>query len=420
MATVPSEITSQSPSTPTPTKQKVRVVIVGGGFAGLEALRYFRGSAFSYTLIEKKQYHEFTPDIPEAITSPTLLRKISKPFSSCRVVDRCVFVKDIVRFDAVQKRVYYVKPEGGPEEFEEFDYCVLCTGATYTSPIQAPSASTVVQRRESLDRFKKELVSASLPILVIGGGHVGCEVAADIAIKCPDTQVIFATGNSGLLANHAQWQVDYATKFFEMLSNVVLYNERCKEVEEEGGGRRVFLLQKSDAKVEVDVVIQCTGFGKPNTRFLVDSEVRLNAQGKIEVDSETLAVKIGDNEENSECIYAAGDCIDKPSNHQMAMFAHFEGEFCARQILRNSAGLPLRKFGVPPEKCFALSLGPRDGFISLLGYTVMWGRVVPLAKRLVRWGWFRVVPWLPKYPLWIDSKRKVPTRNDADKNKAMV
>ncbi|GMH48851.1 hypothetical protein TrLO_g14405 [Triparma laevis f. longispina] len=360
MATVPAEITVSDPP------QK-KVLIIGGGFAGLEACRYFKGSKFAYALMEKKEFHEFTPDVPETITTTSLTSKISKPFSKCRVVGRCVFVKDIVRFDAVQKKVYYVKPEGGGEEFEEFDYCVLCTGASYTSPIQSPSITTTTQRREFFDGFKQKLVNASLPILVIGGGHVGCEVAADIAIKCPETQVIFATGNSGLLANHSRKQIDYATKFFSKLPNVTLYNERCKE---EGSGEsnlRVFSLLKSNVKVETTVVIQCTGFGKPNTEFLINSEVRLNAKGKIEVDEETLAVKVGDNDLYSECIFAAGDCVEKPGNHMMAMFAHFEGEFCARQILRKEKKLALRKFGIPPENCFALSLGPHDGFISLMG-----------------------------------------------------
>ena len=90
-------------------------------------------------------------------------------------------------------------------------------------------------------------------------------------------------------------------------------------------------------------------------------------------------------------------------------FAHFEGEFAARQVLRRIHGLPLRAFSAPPEKCFALALGPRDGFVSLFGYTVFWGRLVPLAKAIVRVGWMSIVDYLPQLPLWMDKKLKVAT-----------
>lgn len=71
MATVPAEITVSDPP------QK-KVLIIGGGFAGLEACRYFKGSKFAYALMEKKEFHEFTPDVPETITTTSLTSKVSK------------------------------------------------------------------------------------------------------------------------------------------------------------------------------------------------------------------------------------------------------------------------------------------------------------------------------------------------------
>lgn len=122
----------------------------------------------------------------------------------------------------------------------------------------------------------------------------------------------------------------------------------------------------------------------------------------MNVDPSTLQVKLNDGT-LSGSIFAAGDCITKKSTRRMASFAHFEGEFAARQVIRSARNKELRGYGAIPEKSFAVSLGPRDGFVSVMGRTVMWGRVVPFVKRFVRWGWMVVSPYL--VTLGWDGKR---------------
>ena len=41
--------------------QRPRVVIIGGGFAGLNAARGLRGAPVSMTLIDKRNFHLFQP-----------------------------------------------------------------------------------------------------------------------------------------------------------------------------------------------------------------------------------------------------------------------------------------------------------------------------------------------------------------------
>ena len=130
---------------------------------------------------------------------------------------------------------------------------------------------------------------------MLGGGHVGVEVASNIASKHRDINVIFAVGNSGLLPNHPPGQIQYAQNFFDGLPNIELKAERCSEMEIEGGGDgagREFKFSKSGTVVRVSEVIKCTGFGKANTGFLDSCAIKLSEEKRIVVSPDTLAVEV--------------------------------------------------------------------------------------------------------------------------------
>lgn len=79
-------------------KEKQHVVIVGGGFAGRTALRELR-SEFEVTLIETKEYFEYTPSILRCLVEPDHARKIVLP------QPRHITVANVVHFDS--KRKYF-------------------------------------------------------------------------------------------------------------------------------------------------------------------------------------------------------------------------------------------------------------------------------------------------------------------------
>jgi cation diffusion facilitator CzcD-associated flavoprotein CzcO len=63
----------------------------------------------------------------------------------------------------------------------QFDFCVLCTGASYAAPIKSPmeAAATVEQRRRQYKDTHEQLAAAQ-SVVVVGGGFVGVELAAEI------------------------------------------------------------------------------------------------------------------------------------------------------------------------------------------------------------------------------------------------
>lgn len=54
-----------------PKTDKKRVVIVGGGFAGLEIIKRLRDSGYQLVLVDKNNYHQFPPLVISGSVSRT-------------------------------------------------------------------------------------------------------------------------------------------------------------------------------------------------------------------------------------------------------------------------------------------------------------------------------------------------------------
>src|SRR5690606_18674009 len=102
-----------------------KIVIVGGGFAGLQLAKKLRGKDYQVVLLDKNNYHQFQPLFyqvataglePSAISFP--LRKIFH--DSKNVIFRMTEVQSV---DTDKKKIY---TEAG---YLDYDYLVLAMGA---------------------------------------------------------------------------------------------------------------------------------------------------------------------------------------------------------------------------------------------------------------------------------------------------
>lgn len=91
-----------------------RVVIVGGGFAGLFAARALRGSAIAVTLVDRAQHHLFQPLLYQVATGILSEGQIAAPLRDVlkrhRTVD-CVLA-DVVDVDPQARTVVAERPNG--------------------------------------------------------------------------------------------------------------------------------------------------------------------------------------------------------------------------------------------------------------------------------------------------------------------
>jgi NADH:ubiquinone reductase (H+-translocating) len=174
---------------------KMKVVIVGGGFAGLKLARSLSNKkGFNITLIDKYNYHQFQPLFYQVATAGLDASNISFPL-------RKVFQKSTnIRFRLAE--IKQINPEQSRittsiGEFE-YDRLVLATGAdsnffgnTELMQYAFPMKSTVEAlqlRHRLIQNFEDALMTSSpeelerlMTIVVVGGGPTGVEISGAMA-----------------------------------------------------------------------------------------------------------------------------------------------------------------------------------------------------------------------------------------------
>jgi NADH dehydrogenase len=171
-----------------------RVVIVGGGFGGLNAARNLRGIPVQVTLLDRRNFHLFQPLLYQVATGGLSPANIAAPlralFRRQRNVD--VLLAEVTDIDARGRRV--ILRDGTLA----YDTLVLATGARHHyfgkdaawEPL-APGLKTIEDateiRRRILVAFEKAEVEtdparqqALLTFVVVGGGPTGVELAGTL------------------------------------------------------------------------------------------------------------------------------------------------------------------------------------------------------------------------------------------------
>jgi NADH dehydrogenase len=172
-----------------------RVVIIGGGFGGLNAAQGLTKLPLDITVVDRKNYHTFQPllyQVALAVLSPAdIAQPIRSILRDCRNVE--VLMDEAMGFELDQHRV---KLRSGAELF--YDYLILATGSTHSyfghddwSKL-APGLKTVedateIRRRVLLafELAERQMLEKGthppLNFIVIGGGPTGVELAGAIS-----------------------------------------------------------------------------------------------------------------------------------------------------------------------------------------------------------------------------------------------
>jgi NADH dehydrogenase len=181
-------------------RKKRRVVIVGGGFGGLEVAKALRHVDVEVILVDRLNYHLFQPLLyqvamaglgPSEIASP--IRGILADQKNIRVV-----LGEVTGVDLATKRIQVVDPGNGEALAEDYDWLVLAVGANSSYfghdewERSAPGLKSVEDalevRRRVLLAFERAETSEDarerkklLTFAVIGGGPTGVEMSGAIA-----------------------------------------------------------------------------------------------------------------------------------------------------------------------------------------------------------------------------------------------
>ncbi len=182
-------------TSPVQDPKRPHVVIIGGGFAGLNAARRLGKAPVRVTLIDRNNYHLFQPLLYQVATAGLSPAEIAHPIRSV--------VRKQQNTEVLMGEVVGVDKEGRSVRLADgktisYDYLVLATGSVYNYfgheewARFAPSLKTVTDathiRRNILVAFEQaEMESdeakrrALLTFVVVGGGPTGVEMAGAIA-----------------------------------------------------------------------------------------------------------------------------------------------------------------------------------------------------------------------------------------------
>jgi NADH dehydrogenase len=175
------------------------VVIIGGGFAGLETAKALAHVPVEITLLDRQNHHCFQPLLYQVATATLSPADIAWPIRGILSRQRNVRVL-MANVDAVDDDRRVVHTNGG---VFAYDHLVVATGATHAyfgHPDWAPHApglkriedATEIRRRILLAFERAELSTdptereALTTFVVVGGGPTGVELAGAIADMAHD------------------------------------------------------------------------------------------------------------------------------------------------------------------------------------------------------------------------------------------
>jgi NADH dehydrogenase len=184
-----------------------RVVVVGGGFAGLQAVRKLRGAPVEVTLVDRSNFHLFQPLAYQVATGALSPAEISSPLRSIfrRQANARVMLAEVAAFDLERREVILDElPNGDRREAIPYDTLVVAGGSRYSyfghddwqqfAPELKSLEGALDIRRRILSAFEAAEVEqddarrqAWLTFVVVGGGPTGVEMAGQIGELAHDT-----------------------------------------------------------------------------------------------------------------------------------------------------------------------------------------------------------------------------------------
>jgi NADH:ubiquinone reductase (H+-translocating) len=235
-----------------------RVLIIGGGFAGLNVAKGLNGAPVSLILLDRCNYHLFQPllyQVATAVLSPadiaSPIRRILRDQKNARVG-----LAEVKGVDLVHKRVQLADGE------VSYDYLVIAAGAThfYFGHDEwqrfAPGLKTIedaleIRRRVLLAYEEAEWEDdptsrqAKLTFVVVGGGPTGVEMAGSLKeiaaqaiphdfrfIDTTTARVILVEAGARLLAGMTEEAGQEARRQLDKMGVEVRLGHRVTEIRE--------------------------------------------------------------------------------------------------------------------------------------------------------------------------------------------
>lgn len=338
-----------------------RIVIIGGGFAGLSLARKLNKSDFQILILDKNNYHQFQPLLYQVSTSGLEANAISFPFRKIFQGHKNTSVR-VCEVLGIETEKNLIKTDIGTIEY---DYLVLAIGTTNNFfgnqhiADQALSMKSVSEalliRNTLLENLEKAVLTNDedeknglLNIVIVGGGPTGTEIAGTLAemrnkilpkdypeINFAEMKIHLVEGSSNVLNSMAPVSKAKAHEYLINLGVITHMNSLVKDFD----GKQVFL--EDGNTIRSSTLIWAAGVTGNKINGINPESI--GKAGRFWVDSK-FKIK------NYSNIFAIGDIALLPTElfpngfPQLAAVALQQGTFLAENFWKLSKKQPLKDF----------------------------------------------------------------------------
>ena len=338
----------------------IRIVIVGGGFAGLNCARKLAGHKnLQIVVLDRNNYQQFQPLLYQVATgtlSPdNAAFNLRAVLASHRNVD--VAMTEIQSVDLASRTAYSVNGEA-----YQGDFLVLAAGAEpnffdipgvheYALPLYSLTDAERLRSRllETLEAADREPArqQESLRFVVIGGGATGVEISgaiADTLQRTPDyafkhvnlehASVTLIDMAKTVLTPFSKHSQEYVTEVLKERGVELRLGVSVREVREDG------VLLADGTKIPAQLVIWAGGLKA--SRLSASLGIKTGRGGRLDVQPELSVAGFPG-------VYALGDFANFKTATgaalpQLASVAQQAGRHCARNIIAAASGEPEQAF----------------------------------------------------------------------------
>jgi NADH:quinone reductase (non-electrogenic) len=359
-----------------------RVLILGGGFAGLTCAKGFPEDRFAVTLVDRWNHHLFQPLLYQVATGGLAMTDIAQPLRSILSDYKNVttLMDEVRHIDLAAKQVHL------KNHVLDYDYLVIALGAktgyfghddwaAHTLGLKSLDDAMTIRKKVLLTFEQAESstdpqeTARLLTMIIVGGGPTGVEMAGSLAelaqvvlkddfrrIDPSQAKVHLIESGPKLLATFPGTLPEYTCKRLEHLGVTVHLNSPVKEV---GAGYVV----TGDQRIDSDIIIWAAGVEASGvTRTLAG--MPLDRAGRIQVQPD---LSLPGHPE----VFAAGDLVAltdpkgvrvpgvSPAAIQM-------GRFITKTILNEGMAVPRKPFTYLDKGSMA-TIGRSAAVVSFAG-----------------------------------------------------
>ncbi|HEV7703953.1 MAG TPA: NAD(P)/FAD-dependent oxidoreductase [Gemmatimonadaceae bacterium] len=385
-----------------------RIVIVGGGFAGVPAARKLERLLRAWTkveivLVSRTNFFVITPLLFEACSGTLELRHCAQPIRPA--LGRTRFVEAAVTSIDAARQVVHVTAEGLESELP-YDHLIVALGSSTNMKLIPGSeeaftfktmADALVLRNHFIEQLERadatsdsELRRRCLTFVVIGGGLVGIELLGELTafaddvlryyprIKRDEMRFRLFEASPRILPEVNQRLATVATRVLTKRGADIRASTPVRKIEAE----RVHI---DGETIDASTIVLAAGIVPSVAASKID--VAHDAKGRISVDATMRSV-------SHPSVWALGDCASIPGpdgKPYPALAQHAIRE--ARQVARNVAAVVQGR----EPKPFVFSM---LGTMAALGHSRAVAEVMGLQLTgFIAW-WFRRTYYLLQMPRW--------------------